>query len=61
MNYITLIHRKVAPALAVMAELAISEANLAMTAPFSEGLMKPHIVAMFPAVKDVALLAAGML
>lgn len=43
-----------------MAELAISEANLAMTTPLPDGLMTPHIVATFPVAREVAFDAAGV-
>ena len=53
-------HSTVLPAFAVMAELAISDANRAMTVPSAEGMRKPSMIARLLAVAtDEALLAAG--
>lgn len=58
--YNVLYHFRIDPALAVIAEPEISDANLAITVPFADGVIKPQIVAIFPVVKDVALDAAGI-
>lgn len=42
------------PALAVIAELATSEANLAITVPLNAGLMIPSIMAMLASVAETA-------
>lgn len=60
MGYSVLIHCSNEPALAVMAELATSEAKRAMTVPVAEGLITPSINAMLPAVREEAFDAAGM-
>ena len=43
-----------------MADPDISLANLAITVPSWDGCIMPHMVATLPAVKDVALQAAGI-
>ena len=55
-------HSKVLPALQVMAEFAISDANRTMSVPFADGRIVPSIMAILPAVcGDVAFDAVGIL
>src|SRR5688572_9587118 len=49
------------PALAVIAELAISEAKRAITLPLADGRMMPSTTATLLAAIEEALLAAGRL
>ena len=49
------------PAFAVMALLAISEANRPITLPLAAGVKMPSMIARLPAVRELALEAAGML
>lgn len=58
-DHSTRIQRQIAPALATMAELRISEANRAITVPFALGVIVPHRVATLPVVSELAFDAAG--
>jgi hypothetical protein len=50
----------VLPASAVIALFETSLANLIMNVPFWDGVIIPSMTHIFPAVSDVALLAAGI-
>jgi hypothetical protein len=43
-----------------MADDETSDAKRAITVPFADGLMTPSMMAMLPAVREVAFAAAGM-
>ena len=60
MFYPTAIYCTIEPRLAVIAELAISDAKRAITVPFADGIINPSMVAMLlPVDADEALQAVG--